>query len=108
MKNVRIEILELKKMGTLPSESSNDVVHIGNYQNLLLSIVRPITNEEARVLVTLFDSSDDGCFGLADTMLHLIETAPRWPLKDCLLNNESYWVLLVKQRCINAGIVFDR
>lgn len=107
MKNVRKEILELKKMGTLPLESSYDVALIGNYQNLLHSVIRPVTDDEARILVTLFDRSDDSCFGLADAMLHLIETASGWPLKDCLLSNENYWVLQMKRRCINAGIVFD-
>jgi hypothetical protein len=108
MRNVRKEILELEEMGTLPLESTNDLVLIGAYQNRLHSIIKPITDDEARILVTLFDCSDDGCFGLADTMLHLIETAPNWPLKDCLINNESYWVLLMKERCMNAGIVFDK
>lgn len=41
----------------------------------LEAIARPVTGEEARALVACFGPDD--CYGVAWTLLHLIETAPR-------------------------------
>ncbi|MEU0382903.1 hypothetical protein [Streptomyces chartreusis] len=47
---------------------------ISETQRLLERIPKPVTDDEAQALATLF--GPDNCFGLAWTLLHLIETAP--------------------------------
>ena len=48
-----------------------------------------ISDAEVRSLVHLF--GPDECYGLAWTLLHLIETAPGWPLHDCLQGTHNLW-----------------
>lgn len=79
--NVRSEVAELGALGPLPSESQAEVAHLERIAHLYRAIARPITNDEARVLVKLF--GPDECFGLASLLIHLIENAPGWPLSDC-------------------------
>ena len=69
---------ELVKLGALPASSAPDVQRLEKIQTLLGQVERPITDDEARALSKLF--GPDECFGLAWTLLHLIETAPGWPL----------------------------
>ncbi|WP_244375665.1 hypothetical protein [Streptomyces ficellus] len=46
----------------------------------LEAIARPVTGEEARALVACFGPDD--CYGVAWTLLHLIETGPNPVLTD--------------------------
>jgi hypothetical protein len=52
--------------------------------------------DEAKALVELFGADD--CFGLAWTLLHVIETAPGWPILDALGDTENQWIARLKQR----------
>jgi hypothetical protein len=86
-------------MGPPPSEQEliqNPSPRLEQYEQLLLSIQKPVTDEEARALIGLFGA--DGCFGLAWTLLHLIETAPNWPEPEDLPNSENEWVQMLKNR----------
>lgn len=48
-----------------------------------------------------------GCYGVASSFMHLIETAPGWPLKDFLeqLNNE--WKIELRDRVVRGGHQFQ-
>lgn len=96
--SVRTEVKELEKLGPLPSEDKAEVAQLERIEELYRSIARPITDDEARVLVELF--GPDGCYGVASSFMHLIETAPGWPLKGCFehLNNE--WKVELRNRAI--------
>ena len=102
---MRQAILDLVKLGPLPSETNADPVVLERVQELITSIGNPIADDEARALVRLFGSDD--CFGLAWSVLHLIETAPGWPLFDCLedLNNE--WVRRLRDRALRTNNLGD-
>ncbi len=96
---VRNEVKELSRMGRLPSEEEsiqNPSPLLEKYQQLLLSIEKPVTDEEAKVLTEVFGI--DGCFGLGWTLLHLIETAPNWPIDENLKNVENEWIERLKDR----------
>ena len=99
-KMVRKEIDELRRMGPLPSEKAaieNPSPLIEKYQHLLLSIEKPVTDEEASILVGVFGVDD--CFGLAWTLAHLIETAPNWPAGDHFSNGGgNQWVKRLRDR----------
>lgn len=101
MLNVRKEIENLNTLGPLPSEDDADVVLLKEYDKLYRAIISPITDQEARILVRLF--GPDGCFGLASSILHLIETAPGWPLEDCLTDLNNEWIVELRNRCIRGG-----
>lgn len=99
--SVRTEVDELEKLGPLPSEDEAGVAQLERIEKLYRAITRPITDDEARVLVELF--GPDGCYGVASSFMHLIETAPGWPLKECLqqLNNE--WKVELRNRAVRGG-----
>lgn len=99
--SVRMEVLELQKLGPLPSEDDAEVAQLEKVEELYRAIARPLTDDEARILVELF--GPDGCYGIAYSFVHLIETAPGWPLKECLqqLNNE--WKVELRNRLIRGG-----
>jgi hypothetical protein len=86
---MRQEVSELVALGSLPDEDADEEV-IARYEKLVLTISQPVTDEEARVLVGLFGPDD--CYGLAWTLLYLIETAPGWPLEECLENTSNEWI----------------
>ncbi|WP_133884177.1 hypothetical protein [Glycomyces sp. NRRL B-16210] len=64
---------DLVSSGPFPSEEGT-VEEIAWVQELLLRILPPITDEEARALLAVF--GPDYCYGLSGTLVHLIETAP--------------------------------
>lgn len=100
MLNVRKEIEEMSALGPLPSEDDVDVAVLKKYEELYRAIVKPVTDQEARKLVELF--GPDGCFGLASSIMHLIETAPSWPLEDCLCDLSNEWKVELRNRSIRA------
>lgn len=102
---IRQEVIELGRMGPLP-ESEKAVKEnlqelISRYEKLIMSIKKPVTDEEARVLVTVFGSDD--AFGLVWPLVSLVESAPGWPLAECLENNDNEWIRMLKQRLRNAA-----
>jgi hypothetical protein len=106
MMNVRSEIAELRALGPLPSEDLRDVELMKKYDRLYRAIAKPITDEEAMVLVRLF--GHDGCFGLASSLMHLIETAPSWPIAECLEREDNEWINELRNRCIRAGLMASK
>ncbi|MFJ6837133.1 hypothetical protein [Streptomyces sp. NPDC091209] len=75
---VRRQVSDFVALGTLPSETGEPDDALGDAvecaATLLDLIERPVTDDEAHVLAECF--GEDLCFGLAWTLLHLIETAP--------------------------------
>ena len=98
---MRTEVVELSKLGPLPASDKPRVALVKKFQDLITSIESPVSDEEARVLVTLF--GPDECFGLAWALLHLIESAPGWPIADSLESSSGEWIDQLKQRLRNAG-----
>jgi len=86
---MRTEIVELSKLGPLPASDKASVALVKKFQDLIESIESPVSDKEARALITLF--GPDECFGLAWTLLHLIESAPGWPIMDSLESSSSPW-----------------
>ncbi len=93
---MRQEIRDLVEMGPLPHSDASDALVLERYQNLMPSIVVPVSDEEAVALVSLF--GEDDCFGLAWSLLHLIETAPSWPIFECLGRLDNEWMDRLRDR----------
>lgn len=81
-------ISSLLEMGPLPSFDDASPDFLEKFLGLLAEIHQPISDEEGLQLAKLFGPDD--CFGLAWTLVHIIETEPGWPLKEAIsgLNDE--------------------
>ena len=100
---MRPEIKRLLLLGQLPSEDNASVDHLRLVESILKAVTKPLSDDEARALVSLF--GPDGCYGVAWSFLHLIETAPGWPLLDCLVNLENEWVASLRDRAVRGGVL---
>jgi hypothetical protein len=74
---IRKQVEELVFLAPLPESRGADIDLLQRWENALHAVVWPATDDEASVLVELF--GPDECYGLAWTLLHLIETAPHLP-----------------------------
>jgi hypothetical protein len=83
-------------LGPLPSSATATVPTVQAFEGLLSKVQTPITDEEACALVKLFGPDD--CFGLAWTLLHLIETAPGWLVEGALNGLEGEWIDRLRER----------
>lgn len=93
---IRPEISELVKLGRFPASQDVVLSVMERQEQLLGSIVPPVSDDEARELIKLFGSDD--YFGGAWTVLHLIESAPNWPLDDCLVDDSNEWIARLRLR----------
>jgi hypothetical protein len=84
----------------LPDSSADEEV-IAQHEDLLHWISTPVSDEEAVILARLFGPDD--CYGLAWTLLHLIETAPGWPIASALSASDNPWIATLRRRGSNAG-----
>ena len=81
---------------SLPSSTTATVPEVQEFEVLLSKVQTPVSDEEARALVKLFGPDD--CFGLAWTLLHLIETSPGWPIADALHGLKGEWIDRLRER----------
>jgi hypothetical protein len=95
---MRTSVINLVSLGRLPNERSAAVLQLQAFEAALRAIERPVTDEEAMSLLQVLPSTEDSCFGLAWSVLHLIETAPVWPLKEAKLQHSNPWVASMLER----------
>src|SRR5690348_12608273 len=93
---MRREVEELVALGRFPDARQVEPNIIERQQALLDAVAPPVTDAEARELVRLFGNDD--YFGLAWTLLHLIESAPSWPLMECLICPSNEWIRRLVER----------
>ena len=93
-------IEQLLKLGPFPDENTVTQEEIDAYHTLLNTFVPPISDVDAVSLVALF-GEDDTFYGLAWTMLHLIESAPGWPILSSLKDESKYWITFLRKRIVN-------
>jgi hypothetical protein len=98
---IRQAVRDLLDLGPLPSEDTEDERVFDLYYEHLSRISEPVSNEEAEALATLFGPDD--CFGVAWTLLHLIETAPEWVPSETPQPGENEWLEGLRRRARNAG-----
>lgn len=93
--SIRRAVEDLVNAGSFPSEEAT-VEEIEKTQRLLELITAPVSDEEAQMLLATFGPDD--CFGMAWTVLHLIETAPSALTADYSRNADNDWVKLLEKR----------
>lgn len=89
-------ISALLGLGPLPSSAMASVPAMQAFETQLSKVKTPVKDEEACALVKLFGPDD--CFGLAWTLLHLIETAPGWPVEGALDGLAGEWIDRLRDR----------
>lgn len=75
---VREQVRKLTALGPFPASAGASPEKVFEYQRLIEQISRPLEDAEAKALLEVFGPDD--FFGLAWTLLHLIETAPNSPV----------------------------
>jgi hypothetical protein len=93
---IRPEIQQLVNWGAFPSSKEIVLENVKEQENLLHAIKPPISDEEARQLANLFGPDD--YFGMAWSLVHLIESASSWPIKECLTDSSNEWVKRLVER----------
>lgn len=100
---MRVCVSQLVDLGPLPDEEAAEVARLQAFESALAEVERPITGEEALALLSIFPSGESSCFGLAWSVLHLVETAPGWPLAQARLYAANPWVRTMLQRAASTG-----
>ncbi|MEV6924334.1 hypothetical protein AB0M46_07485 [Dactylosporangium sp. NPDC051485] len=98
---IRAEVREFLRLGPLPSEEDGDdsdeaIEVIEAVERALHAIAKPVTQEEAEALIEAF--GPDTCFGLAWTLLHLVESAPVPVVTAEPPDGSNDWVVLLWRR----------
>ncbi len=93
---VREQVKQLSELGPLPSSDTAGDEQLMHYESLISGIEKPVSDDEAKLLCELFGPDD--CFGVAWTLIHLIETAPGWPLEECFQGTQNEWKQRLKHR----------
>lgn len=98
MQNCIKQLVELGKFPTTDESVSDPKGQelIEKVERLIREINCPVSNEEALALSKLF--GEDGYFGLAQTLMHIIESAPDWPIKKIFKDNKNEWIRTLKYR----------
>src|SRR6478609_7137409 len=86
----------LVRLGPFPSHFTATPSQVQAIEEQLSQITSPISDEDACALVKLFGPDD--CFGMEWTLLHLIETAPGWPIASALQDLSGEWIDLLRER----------
>jgi hypothetical protein len=102
---LREEVERLKRLGPMPADESDEATQerIDEYNHLVESVRKPVSDDEARILVKLFPHGRGTFFGIAWGLLHLVESAPGWPLADALTDLDSWWVRYLRDRSVRGG-----
>ncbi|MFE2541709.1 hypothetical protein [Actinacidiphila glaucinigra] len=99
---MRPEVQAFVADGTLPGwEASEGEVDRRDQQ--LGAIARPVTREEAKALVSCFGPDD--CYGVAWTLLHLIETGPNPLLTTAPGADVNEWHQRLYDRAVFGGLL---
>lgn len=73
---VRDEIRAIAALGVMPADLDADVATVERWGQAVDAIKRPVTDDEAIVLMNALPREGYTCFGLAWSLLHACETAP--------------------------------
>ena len=93
---IRDEVASFLAIAPLPPSRQADQEHLERLTELLMKISSPVSKEEAIRLATAF--GPDECFGLAWTLIHLIESAPDGAPLDVIPESDNEWIMLLRER----------
>lgn len=71
---------------------------------LLDAIAAPVSRADVEALVRLLPADGDDALGLNWTVLHAIESSPKWPVWELLRDDGNEWIETLRLRLVNSGI----
>jgi|GEM_PF-4645011 len=92
-------VLRLKQLGPIRAEVENNEVWWRDWVEALDGLNTPVTDEEAIALAALFSDCEDRSTYF--TLVHVIETAPGWPIASILNLTGNEWIDVLKVRWDN-------
>jgi hypothetical protein len=95
---VRQAFQDLVSLGPLPANDALDAQFAQRYEEAIESLPPTPTAEEAAALVDLLPSDEGTAFGLAWSIVHVIEASPAWPVPKAL-DDRNVWVTRLRERC---------
>ncbi|MEU9994721.1 hypothetical protein [Streptomyces sp. NPDC050848] len=99
---MRPEVQTFIADGPLPDEDATEE-ELERRDEQLRAIGRPVTGEEAKALVSCFGPDD--CYGIAWSLLHLIETGPNPVLASDPGPDANEWHQRLYLRAVNGGLI---
>ncbi|MEU5116642.1 hypothetical protein AB0G64_34715 [Streptomyces longwoodensis] len=99
---MRPEVQAFVAAGPLPDWDASEE-ELERRVKQLDAISAPVTGDEARALASCFGPDD--CYGVAWTLLHLIETGPKPVLITDPGPDANEWHQRLYNRAVNAGLV---
>ncbi|WP_328488067.1 hypothetical protein [Streptomyces zaomyceticus] len=99
---MRTEVQTFVAEGPLPDWGGSEE-EIDRRDRQLRAIARPVTGEEARALVSCFGPDD--CYGVAWSLLHLIESGPNPVLATDPGPDSNEWHQRLYLRAVNGGLI---
>lgn len=99
---MRPEVRTFVADGPLPNWDASEE-EIDRRVGQLEAIARPVTAEESEALATCFGPDD--CYGVAWTLLHLVETGPNPVLTTKPTPDANAWHHTLWTRAANSGLV---
>jgi hypothetical protein len=95
---LRGAVAQLAALGRLPDDGDAQVPRLEAVELALKLRAPPLSEEEAMALMWVLPAGEGSCFGLAWSVLHLIESAPGRPYRDAYLHETNHWVKLLLER----------
>ncbi|MEV6018293.1 MULTISPECIES: hypothetical protein [unclassified Streptomyces] len=99
---MRREVQTFVADGPLPDWDASEE-EIDRRGQQLNAVLKPVTGEEAKALVACFGPDD--CYGVAWTLLHLIETGPGPVLTTEPGPDANEWHQRLYDRAVNGGLI---
>jgi hypothetical protein len=93
---VQNPVRKLIGLGRLPKSEDANPEFLEKFQEQLSSIEKPISDSEALELAKLLGPDD--CYGLAWTIVHIIEDAPGWPIASAIVEVDVGWRRILTDR----------
>ena len=94
--NMRPEVEAFLALAPLPASRDADEQELQKLTDALMRISPPVSREEAIRLAGAF--GPDECFGLAWTLIHLVESAPGGTPLDALPVSDNEWLTVLRER----------
>jgi hypothetical protein len=103
---LRPSVAELVALGRMPTDQQADAepVKADRWEAVVgeLYAAGDVTDAEAAALVQLLPEDDSDSYGVAWTLVHVIESAPGWPVQ-ALSQADGPWADVLRQRLANAS-----
>lgn len=107
MPDLRPGVTELVALGRMATDEQADTepLRADRWEAVVGELYeqRDVTDEEATALVGLFPEDDSNSYGVAWTLVHVVESAPGWPLPAALAQAGGPWADVLRQRLANAS-----